>query len=73
MVYHDRSLAGTHHEYLTLPEVLASQITKPRKLRPNQLVEWRTRLLAHADLIQLPQIDLLPIPEDAHPGHCLRV
>ncbi|MEJ7791949.1 MAG: hypothetical protein WKF65_08270 [Gaiellaceae bacterium] len=71
VVYHDRSLAGTRYEYLTLPEVLASQITKPRKLKPNQLVEWRIRLLAKADLITLPPISLRPLPEGATPATTL--
>lgn len=68
VVCRDRSEAGTYFVYTTLPELLASQVAGcPTKLRKNHHVEWRVRLLAHADLLELPAVDLRPLPPGMRP------
>ncbi len=63
VVCRDHSVPGTKSVYTLLPELLASQVGRDLvKLKRNQLVEWRIRLVAQAGLIDLPYVELRPLP-----------
>jgi hypothetical protein len=63
IVCRDRSAAGTECVYTTLPALFASTISHTcRRLPRNQHIEWRVRLLANANLIDLPAVRLPGLP-----------